>query len=72
MDKVEVRAVIKYFCKRNFIKILVDEAPSYSTVKKWAAEFRGRGDSVEDYDGSGHPKEATTDQNIELVHSLIT
>ena len=32
----------------------MDESP-YSTVKKWAAEFRGRGDSVEDSDGSGHP-----------------
>ena len=47
MDKVEVRAVIKYFCKKgmspkeihdDFIKTL--ESPSYSKVKKLAAEFR--------------------------------
>ena len=51
MDKVEVRAVIKYFCKKDmslkeihddFIKTLGDKFPSYSTMKKRAAEF-GRG-----------------------------
>ena len=26
---------------------------------------------MEDYERSEHPKEATTDENIELVHSLI-
>ena len=26
---------------------------------------------MKDYELSGHPKEATTDENIELVHSLI-
>ena len=43
---VEVKAVIKYFCKNgmypkeihdNFIKTLWDESPSYSKVKKWTA-----------------------------------
>ena len=56
MDEVEVRAVIKYFCKKgmslkevhdNFIKILWDESP-YSMVKKWAAEFRRWRDNMED------------------------
>ena len=56
MDEVEVRAVIKYFCKKgmslkevhdNFIKILWDESP-YSMVEKWAAEFRRWRDSMED------------------------
>ena len=53
----------------DFIKTIGDGSPSYSTVKKWAAEFRrGR---VEVYEWSGHPKESTADENIELVHSLI-
>ena len=43
---------------------------SYSTVK-WTAEFmRGR-ESVEDYKLPWHPKEATIDENVEHVHSLI-
>ena len=50
MDKVEVRAVIKYFCKckkgmsakdiyDDFIQSL-KVSPSYSTVVTWAADFR--------------------------------
>ena len=53
----------------DFIKTLGDESPSYSTVKKWAAEFRIGRESMEDYEWSGCPKEATTDGNVELVHS---
>ena len=52
MEKVEVRAVIKYLCNKgmtpkeiheDFMETLRKGFPSYSTVKKWAAEFkRGR------------------------------
>ena len=65
MDKVEVRAVIKYFCKQgmypkeirdNFIKSLGDESPSYSMVKKWAAECRRGRENMEDYEQFGHLK----------------
>ena len=56
MDKAEVRIVIKYSCRKgmspkeihdDFIKTLLDESP-FSTVKKWAAEFRRGRESVED------------------------
>ena len=48
MKKLEIRAVIKYFCKKgmppnkihdDFMETLGKESP-YSTVKKWAAEFK--------------------------------
>ena len=82
MVTVEVKAVVKYFCKKgmssteihyHFItcKTLWDDAPSYSTVKKWAAEFKRWRESVENYVWSGSPKEATTDTNVELVDILI-
>ena len=84
MDTIEIRAVIKYISKKqmylkeihyNFIYTLRDESPSYSMVRKWAAEFMrdagrggeggGRGEeNVEDYERSGRPKEATKDSRI--------
>ena len=79
--KVEVRAVIKYLCKKgmspkeihdDFIKTLGDGSSSYRTVKKQSAELRrkgGRRESVEDYERSGRTKETTTDENVELVQS---
>ena len=76
LRKWTVGTVTKYFCKKgmslkeihdDFIKTLGDESPSYSRVKKWAAEFRTGRDSMEDNARSGHPKEASTNENIELV-----
>ena len=55
----------------KFIKTIGDESPSNSTLKKWAAEFRRRRERMEDYERSGHPKEATMDENNDLMHSLI-
>ena len=65
MEKLEIRAVIKYFCKKGmppkeiheyFFETLGEESSSYSTVKKWAAEFKRGRESVEDEGWSGHPK----------------
>ena len=55
----------------GFIKTLGDEYPTYCTVKRWAAEFGSGRESMEDYDQSGHSKDATIDENLEIVHSLI-
>ena len=51
MEKLEIRVIIKYFCKKgmspkeiheDFMETPGKESP-YSTVKKWTAEFkRGR------------------------------
>ena len=80
MEKLEIRAVIKYFCKRGMppkgihedsMETLGKESPSYSTVKKWAAEFKRRRESVEDVGRSGRPKDATADENVKVVHTLV-
>ena len=43
----------------------------YSTVKKWAAEIKRGRESVEDDGRSGRPKDATADQNVKVVHTLV-
>ena len=49
MEKLEFRAVIKYFCKKemppkeineDFTETLGKKPPSYSSVKKSTAEFK--------------------------------
>lgn len=80
MEKIEYRAVIKYlFLKGNTPTQIKDEldavygdfAPSFTTVKFWAAEFkRGRTSLVFD-ERSGRPKTATTGDNIAQVHQMV-
>ena len=63
-DKIEYRAVIKFFVKEGltpkeihskFIKFYGDSSPSFSTIKKWAAEFKRGRTSLEDDPREGHP-----------------
>ena len=66
MEKLDIRAVIKYFCKNgmplkeiheDFMETLGKESPSYSTVKKWTAEFKsGRERALRMMDGLAAPK----------------
>jgi transposase len=80
MDKIEYRAVIKFFVKEGltpneiyskFIKVYRDSSPSFSTIKKWAAEFiRGR-TGVEVDSCEGRPKSSTTPEIIEQVHDIV-
>ena len=55
----------------DFMKTLGNESPYYSTVKKLAAEFKRGRESIVDDERSGHPKDATTDENVEIVHNLV-
>ena len=45
----------------------------YSTVKKWAAEFKfnRKRESVEDDGRSGLPKDSMADENVNDVHTLV-
>jgi transposase len=80
MEKVEIRAVIKYLCKKGkylkeihepLMDTLGTESPSYSTVKKWAAEFKKGKESIGDDERPGRPKEATNDATAEAVDDLV-
>jgi transposase len=79
MDEIEYRAVIKFFVKEGltpneihskFIKVCGDSSPSFSTIKKWAAEFKHGCTSLEDDPCEGHPKSATTLEISEQVHGM--
>jgi histone-lysine N-methyltransferase SETMAR len=78
--KIEYRAVIKLFVKQGltpnemhskFIKVYGDSSPSFSTIKKWAAEFKRGRISPEDDPRERRPKSATTPEIIEEVHDMV-
>ena len=65
METVEIRAVIKYFCKKgmppkeiheDFMGTLGKESPSYSTVKNGQQSLRGRERALRMMDGLAAPK----------------
>jgi len=79
MDKIVYRAVINFFVKgltpkevhSKFINVYVDSSPSFSTIKKWAAEFKRGRTSLENAPREGCPKSATTPESNELVHDMV-
>ena len=48
-----------------------DSAPSFITLKFWAAEFKRGPKRLGDDERSGRPKTATTDENIAKVHQMV-
>jgi hypothetical protein len=63
MDKIEYRADIKFFVKEGLtpneinsklIKVYGHSSPSFSTVKKWAAEFKRVRTSLQDDPREGY------------------
>jgi len=55
----------------KFIKVYGDSSPSFSTIKKWAAEFERGSTGLEDDPHEGRPKSSTTPEIIEQVHDMI-
>jgi transposase len=80
MDKIEYRAVIKFFAKEGltptdmhskFIKVYGESSPSFSTIEKWDAEFKRGRTSLEDDPRKGRPKSATPPEIIEQVYDTV-
>jgi transposase len=81
MDKTEYRAIIKFFVKEGltpneihskFMKVYGDSSPSFSTIKKYDADFKCGHTSLEDDPREGRPKSATTTSEIiEQVHDMV-
>jgi histone-lysine N-methyltransferase SETMAR len=80
MEKIEYCAVIKFFVKEGlmpnkiyskFIKVYGDSSPLFSTIKKWAAEFKRGHTSLEDDPREGRLKSATTLEIIGQVHDMV-
>jgi len=46
-------------------------APSYATVKRWAAEFHQDRNSLEDEPPSGRPSEAVCEENCHAVENTV-
>uniref|UniRef100_UPI0035902B54 histone-lysine N-methyltransferase SETMAR-like isoform X2 n=1 Tax=Myxine glutinosa TaxID=7769 RepID=UPI0035902B54 len=80
LTKIKHRAVIKFLCKegasykeihKRMVAVYGTTAPSYSTVAKWAAEFKRGRVSLEDDPRSGRPADATDPQTVSQVEALI-
>jgi histone-lysine N-methyltransferase SETMAR len=80
MDEIKYHAVIKFFVKEGltpneinlkFMNVYGDSSPSFSTIKKWAAEFKRGRTTLEDDPREGRPKSATTPEIIEPVHDML-
>jgi hypothetical protein len=70
MNKIETRAVIKHFCKKDFsfqnihkdlLEMLLRTGPE---ISNWE-------ESCEQPPGAGAPKTSVTKENIDLVHAVV-
>lgn len=80
MEKIEIRAVIKYqFLKGlkpqeiidEFQKVLGESAPSKTTVYDWYNEFKRGRTTTSDASRTGRPVEVTTPENIQKIHRMV-
>ena len=80
MDNVGLRAVIRYLGFKNLspkdiyedmVTTLGEGAPSYSMVKKWAAEFKRGRQSLEDDPRPARPATVSTRESIDKIHDMI-
>lgn len=77
---LEHRSVIKFLTKEGslpseiydrMVNVYGNDAPSLSTVKKWAALFKAGRASVQDDPRSGRPVEVVTDEKCDAVRRLV-
>ena len=80
MENIRHRAAIEFSAKedqhpRDIYELMVsvygDTAPSYSTVKKWSAEFRRGRQPLKDDTRSGSQTEVTTDEMCSTVEACV-
>jgi TusA-related sulfurtransferase len=76
MDKIEYCVVIKFFVKEGLtpnevVKVYGDSSRLFSTIKKWAVEFKHGCTSLEDDPHEGCTKSARTSEIIEQVHDMV-
>ncbi|UYV69796.1 hypothetical protein LAZ67_7000751, partial [Cordylochernes scorpioides] len=80
METNDIRAEIKYLCKKgmsqkeiyeDMVDTIREDAPSYSTVKKWEVGFNLERISTEDENRPGRPVESVTQENIDKIHDLV-
>jgi len=50
---------------------LGDNAPAYSVVKSWLAQFKRGRNSVKDEHRSGHTKDAASTENVQIVNDML-
>jgi transposase len=55
----------------KFVKVYENSFPSFSTIKKWAAEFKRGRTSLEGDPREGRTKSATPPEIIEQVHDMV-
>lgn len=80
MDKIEQRAVIKFFVKKGLkameihtemVNVLGESAPSKTMVCKWASLFKSGRTSLEDDLREGRPKTASTPEIIGKIPDMV-
>ena len=81
MDEIEYRAVKKLFVKEGltpnkihskFINVYGDCSPSFSAVKKWAAEFKRGRTGLEGDPREGRPKSKYVNSTIDFIIRMHT
>lgn len=80
MQKLENRAIIKFFVKKGLkameihdemVQVLGDAAPSKTMVCKWVLMFQRGRESIEDDCRSGRPASTTSEQMINAIHDMV-
>lgn len=79
-EKLEHRSVIKFLTLEGkqpteihdrMVAVYCENAPSLSTVKKWAAEFKRGRQSLEDDPRSGRPTSSTSTETATAVEQIV-